>query len=138
VTERKKAKGGPENVTDVTAKKKGQRDRKQAMLRALEATLGVVTPACKNAGVERITHYRWMKSDKRYREQVESITDIALDFAESRLHGKIKDGDTASILFYLKTKGKARGYVEKMEQDANFNITGSIPIESWIKEVIKS
>jgi hypothetical protein len=115
-----------------------QREKKQAMLSALEATLGVVTPACKSAGVDRATHYRWMKSDKKYREQVENIADIALDFAESRLHGKIREGDTASILFYLKTKGKSRGYVEKTEQDTNFNITGSVPIEEWIKEVIKS
>jgi hypothetical protein len=51
VTERKGMKKKPENATLATHKKKGvQSDKKQAMLRALEATLGVVAPACKDAG----------------------------------------------------------------------------------------
>ncbi|MDR3142731.1 MAG: hypothetical protein LBU37_13545, partial [Tannerellaceae bacterium] len=68
-----------------------------------------------------------------------NIADIAIDFAESNLHKRIKEGDTTSIIFYLKTKGKKRGYIEKSEIDMNSNVTltGSIPIEEWIKERIK-
>jgi hypothetical protein len=107
------------------------------MLRALEATLGVVTPACKSAGVDRSTHYRWMEKDENYKKKVEDIDNIVLDFVESKLHTKIKNDDTTSILFYLKTKGKKRGYVEKTEQETTMTLTGSIPIESWIKTVIE-
>jgi hypothetical protein len=120
----------PEMLQNVTLKKK-------AMLRALEATLGVVAPACKEAGVERVTHYRWMQKDKAYGKQVEAIADTAIDFAESKLFSNIKNGDTTSIIFYLKTKGKKRGYVEKTEQDTNLNLTGSIPISAWIDAVIE-
>jgi hypothetical protein len=89
--------------------------KKQAMIEALEKSLGVVTAACKQVGIDRTTHYRWMEDDNDYKDAVNSITDIALDFAESRLHSRIKDGDTTSIIFYLKTKGKKRGYVERQE-----------------------
>jgi hypothetical protein len=78
-----------------------------------------------------------MKKDKTYKKQVDSILDIALDFAESQLFSNIKDRDTASILFYLKTKGKKRGYVEKTETESTVNLTGSIPIQSWIESVIE-
>jgi len=87
------------------------------MLDALKQTLGVVTPACENAGIDRTTHYKWMKEDEYYKNAVEEIENIALDFAESRLHRNIKDGDVASILFYLKTRGKKRGYIEQQKTD---------------------
>ena len=40
-----------------------------------------------------------------------------MDFAESQLHQQIKDGSVAATIFYLKTKGKKRGYIEKSELD---------------------
>jgi hypothetical protein len=107
--------------------------KKNAMLKALESTLGVVTSACEVVGIDRRTHYRWMNDDEAYRVQVESLTDLAVDFAESQLFELIKgahrevstpDGEviriqdapnTSATIFYLKTRGKKRGYVERSE-----------------------
>jgi len=85
------------------------------MLEALEKSLGVVTSACKAVGIARQTHYEWYKEDEDYRSSVDSISDIAIDFAETQLHSQIKKGSTAATIFYLKTKGKGRGYVERQE-----------------------
>lgn len=90
---------------------------KKAMLEALEKSLGIVTTACKSTGISRETHYRWLREDAEYKEQVDGITDIALDFAESKLHKQIDKGDTTATIFYLKTKGKKRGYIERQEFD---------------------
>lgn len=90
---------------------------KIAMLEALEKTLGVVTSACKIVGIDRTTHYQWLKDDVAYKEAVKSIDDVAIDFAESQLHKQIGKGKTQATIFYLKTKGKKRGYVEKQELD---------------------
>jgi hypothetical protein len=90
---------------------------KKAMLEALEKSLGVVTTACKSVGIGRTTHYMWLDEDPQYRRNVESISDIAVDFAESSLHKQIKDGNPTSTIFFLKTKGKKRGYVERQEID---------------------
>ena len=51
------------------------------MLEALEKSLGVVTSACKAVGIARQTHYEWYKEDEDYRNSVDSISDIAIDFA---------------------------------------------------------
>jgi hypothetical protein len=90
---------------------------KKAMIEALEKSLGIVTTAAKQVGIARSTHYLWLETDPDYKMAVEGISDMTLDFAESQLHKRMKaDSDTA-IIFYLKTKGKKRGYIERSELD---------------------
>jgi len=88
---------------------------KKAVIEALESSLGVVTSACKKAGVGRTTFYQWLKDDEDFAKQVADIENVALDFAESQLHKQIQDGSAAATIFYLKTKGKKRGYIERQE-----------------------
>ena len=88
---------------------------KKAMIDALEKSLGIVTSACKAVGISRETHYRWLREDESYKQSVEDLANVALDFAESQLHQQIKGGNPTSTIFYLKTKGKKRGYVERQE-----------------------
>jgi hypothetical protein len=89
--------------------------KKRAMLEALQKTLGVVTTACKTADVGRTQFYEWLKTDKDFKAEVDAVKDIALDFAESQLHKQIQEGNTTATIFYLKTQGKRRGYVERQE-----------------------
>lgn len=88
---------------------------KKALIEALESTLGVVTSACKKVGLSRNTFYEYCKQDTEFKKQVDDIENIALDFVESQLHKQISDGNTTATIFYLKTKGKKRGYVERQE-----------------------
>jgi len=89
---------------------------KKALLEALEKSLGVVTTACKSVGLDRATFYRYYHADEAFRQAVDDIENVALDFSESNLHKRIAAGDTTAIIFHLKTKGKKRGYVERIEQ----------------------
>ncbi len=84
------------------------------MLVALNKTLGVVTKACDACGISRDTHYRYLNSDQQYAQAVKNIDSTALDFVESQLFESIKKGTPASIIFYLKTKGKSRGYSQSL------------------------
>lgn len=88
---------------------------KKAMLQALEKSMGVVSTACKIVGINRSTHYDWLKNDPDYATEVKDIENVALDFAESKMFKNIEKGKEASIFFYLKTRGKQRGYVERQE-----------------------
>lgn len=90
---------------------------KKNLIEALEKSLGVVTTACKNAGCSRETYYKYLREDDKFREEAEDISNIALDFAESQLHKQIKNGNTSATIFYLKTKGKSRGYIERSDHD---------------------
>ena len=86
--------------------------KKQAMLEALEKSLGIVTTAAKATGINRRTHYEWLRTDPDYKKACEELAEVPLDFAESALHKQIKNGNAASTIFFLKTRGRARGYVE--------------------------
>lgn len=117
-------------------KKQHNPTRKKAMIEALEKSLGVVTTACKIVGLDRSTHYAWIKEDEDYAEQVKAIENVAVDFAESQLHKQIKDGNSSATIFFLKTKGKKRGYIETSHQvvdipsgDIIFHAEGEEPKE---------
>lgn len=89
---------------------------KKAILIALEKTLGVVTSACKAAGVSRGIFYKYYNEDEAFKQAVDDVENISLDFVESELFKQIKSGNVTAAIFYLKTKGKKRGYIERIEQ----------------------
>lgn len=95
---------------------------KQLMLEALERSLGIVTPACKEVGISRNTFYTWCKDDAEFKAAVDDINDVTLDFAENQLLKKIKEGSERSILFYMKYKARHRGYNEELNINANVKI----------------
>ena len=88
---------------------------KKALIEALEKSLGVVTTACKQVGIDRTTFYRYYKEDEKFKKQVDDLSNVAKDFAESQLFKRIQDGNPTATIFYLKTKAKDRGYVERQE-----------------------
>jgi hypothetical protein len=49
---------------------------KKAMIKALEQSLGVVTTAAKIAGIDRSTHYEWLKTDEDYNDHLSSAENI--------------------------------------------------------------
>lgn len=88
---------------------------KRRFLDILDECLGIVSYAIKRAGISRRTYYSWYKDDPEFREEVDHINEGVLDFAEDKLLQNIRSGEKTSIIFYLKTKGKSRGYVERHE-----------------------
>ena len=103
--------------------------KKEAMLEALEKSLGIVSTACKMVDIARGTHYNWLKDDPEYKKAVDSIQDGVLDFAESHLYKLVKEGNPAATIFFLKTKGKKRGYIERQE----IEVQEKKPL-SWLDE----
>jgi predicted DNA-binding transcriptional regulator AlpA len=99
---------------------------KKALLKALEKSLGVVTTACKSVGIGRTTYYDWINTDEDFAKKVKDIENVALDFAESHLHKQIQNNNTSATIFYLKTKGKHRGYVERQEVSLDGNISSKL------------
>ena len=83
--------------------------------------LGNVSVTCQKCNISRRTFYNYKNKYDDFAEELEATDELNIDFAESMLLKKIREGAESSIHFYLRTKGKSRGYVEKVEQEVKVN-----------------
>lgn len=108
---------------------------KNNLIEALEQSLGIVTTACKIVGCHRSTFYKFYNNDKKFRNNVDELQNMTLDFVESQLHKQIKEGNTTATIFYLKTKGKKRGFVERQEIQMEGNLNTSKLSNEALKKI---
>jgi hypothetical protein len=113
----------------MTQKTNKIRQTKESLIQALEKTLGVVTPACKQVGIHRSTFYEYYKTDDEFKQRVDDMINLQLDFSESKLFKLIEDNHPPSVHFHLKYKGQSRGYAERQE----VTVTEKKPL-SWFDE----
>jgi len=99
---------------------------KKKLIACMESSLGIVTTACKMCGCSRTTFYKYYNRDKKFREAIDDLQNLTLDFVESQLHEQIKEGNTTATIFYLKTKGKKRGFIERQEIQMDGGIESKI------------
>lgn len=97
----------------------GKKGRQQLFLAAWYAYSFNMTEACYFAGVRRDTMAIWLREDLEFSELFRMLDEIRIDFYESKLTQAIASGDTAATIFAMRTKGRNRGYSEKIEVDIN-------------------
>lgn len=86
---------------------------------------GNLTQASKSLKCDRRTLYGWIEQEC-LQDTVQEGRDQLLDEAENQGAKKIKEGDTSFLIFFLKTQGRSRGYVERQDvnHSGNMNISG--------------
>jgi len=102
--------------------------KKKMLIESLENSLGIVSTACTKANISRSSFYKWYKEDEEFRNKVNEIDSVKLDFVESQLFKNIQNLKEKSIIFYLQHKGHKRGYIQKQ----NINLTSN---EEEIKKI---
>ena len=114
---------------------------KTKLKNAIIGSKGFVTLIAKRAGVSRQQIYNLLKKWPDCQELLEDEREGNLDVVETKLMEQILAGNTTATIFYLKTQGKSRGYVERVEQAHSFTqddvaefTTG---LSSTIRQVIK-
>lgn len=107
--------------------------KKELVIETLKESFGNISKACKAVGISRGTFYNWQEADAEFKEATENISEYVIDEVENALFDQIKNGATAATIFYLKTKGKHRGYVEKTEIDQKTEMSGSLETKTTIK-----
>lgn len=75
----------------------------------LRKSLGIHSLALQKTLVDQETYNTWL-SNKAFVKAVEETNNLSLDYVENKLLNLINDNDFQAIQFYLRTKGKKRGY----------------------------
>jgi hypothetical protein len=78
-------------------------------LESYEQQLGILSVALSRSGVSREKYTGWLNNPD-FKKKIDEINEVSVDFVENQLLRKIGEGDLQAIQFYLKTKGKKRGY----------------------------
>ena len=79
--------------------------------------LWVVTSAAKRLGCNPKTVYRSIERYPALKDVLSEARESSVDLAESKLMEAIEEGNITAIIFFLKTRGKSRGYSERSEHD---------------------
>jgi len=91
------------------------RQRKVNFLTSMLLTRLNVTRARMISGVKVEELSRWRSEDSHFKSTELSLYEDVLDLAEEKLFNAVEEGDLKAVTFLLRTKGKARGYAEKIE-----------------------
>lgn len=85
------------------------------IIAALESTGGILAAAAMKLRITRQTLYNYCQRHPQIQEARARIKEDNCDLAETKLLTSIKDGNLTATIFYLKTQGKERGYIEGRE-----------------------
>jgi hypothetical protein len=82
---------------------------------AIADSAGIVSTIAKRVGCDWHTAKKYITNYptvlQAYEDECERVTDLA----ETMLIKSIQGGDLSAVRYYLSTKGKSRGYVERAE-----------------------
>lgn len=88
---------------------------KAKILKAIPGTGGIIAELAKRLNVHRCTIDAYAQKMPEVQEAIDVERNAFIEVAESSLMRLIQEGNVAATIFYLKTKGKHLGYVERAE-----------------------
>jgi hypothetical protein len=89
----------------------------EQMADAVKKGKGILAAAATSLGCTRQTVAAYIERYPTVKAAHDEARESTIDFVESRLLKNIDSGDTTAMIFYLKTQGKRRGYVERQETE---------------------
>jgi len=104
---------------------------------------GLVSVAAKILNCDNQTIYNYIKEFPQLNDTLQEARNKTLDLAENKLFELINEKDKTAIIFFLKTIGRGRGYIERFENvvskgDNEFAIPKTPKQLAAYKEFIKA
>jgi hypothetical protein len=108
--------------TKLSGVQKRVRATKRKLIKAMAANLKIVSKACRDVGVDRSVYYEYYKNDPEFARQIDELEEVVVDFYEAALAKQANEGNAASTMYFLKCRGKKRGYSDLSRTDHNCSI----------------
>jgi len=86
--------------------------------------------ACQKTRITRGTYRNWCHNDPEFKERLDDAEEALFDWVEDKLLEQIDVGELKAIMFFLKTKAKSRGYIERNEYTGSDN--GPLKVEQSV------
>lgn len=101
--------------------------KREEFLELYEKNACNVHRTCQKFGINRTTFYNWKNSDEEFKEGIEEADEGLIDDTESSLYHNITWGNVTAQIYFLKTKGKKRGWGEDgdvlVQTDSNIDLS---------------
>jgi len=97
------------------------------IIKALRKHKGLIYQAAKTLGCSHTTIYRYKDLYPKVQEAIDQERGLFVDKAEDKLNRAVESGEAWAIALVLKTLGKSRGYVEKVEQEHSGQVAHTTP-----------
>ena len=94
---------------------KKERYTVEQVCEAIRSQKGLLSMAANRLGCSYMTVWNYSQKYPEVKQAIEESKESMLDLAEGKLFQEINAGNMTAIIFFLKTKGKARGYSERQE-----------------------
>ena len=89
--------------------------KKSDVAKAINTYKGNISAIARAFNRDRKTVYEYIRKNDLW-DKVEEARETMVDNVESALYQQALSGNTTAMIFFLKTQGKDRGYVERVEQ----------------------
>ena len=91
---------------------------KKALIVGMKKYRCFVSKACKFAKATRTTFYDYYRDDPDFKKTIDDLTESKIDDMEESLERKVPV-DTVANIYWLKVKGRKRGWNERISIDSN-------------------
>lgn len=109
---------------------------------AIPGTGGIVSAIAKKIGCDWHTARKYIDNHPTVKAAYSAECEAVLDLAEAKLIEQVQGGEGWAIKYLLSTKGKHRGYIERQEIEAKWQIeiikqlqTGELPPDVAIESL---
>lgn len=104
----------------------------------IEPNKGNVAVIARKLGVSRGTILNRCNESPTLAQALTDARESMLDNAESMLYKKVLEGSTVELLFFLKTQGRNRGYVERQEVTGKDGGSVTVTLQDWRQQTAAS
>jgi hypothetical protein len=104
------------------------KDTKNKLIDAFAECMGIIKCACDRVGTTRQNFNVHYRKDEDFKKAIDDILEEQIDFVETKMVEGIRNGNDKLILFYLRTRGKHRGWGETTDITSNGETINTTPM----------